>query len=107
MEPPRLLLRDLAVLGVLVHLDREFVEQGPVVVLLARELRVRFFMGKTSSCRNCSTWRLYKWFDTRTPLNPPSAPKVTTAKMRFGMMRWLEPDWMPDMVAAVSVVGCF
>ena len=24
--------------------------------------------------------------------------------MRFGMMRWLEPDWMPDMVAAAAGV---
>ena len=32
------------------------------------------------------------------PLRPPSAPKVTTAKMRFGMMRWLLLDWMPDIL---------
>ena len=43
MKTTTFFLRDLAVLGVLVHLHGQFIEQGPVVVLLARELRVRSF----------------------------------------------------------------
>ena len=41
MKTTTFFLGDLAVLGVLVHLDRQLVKQSSVVVLLARELRVR------------------------------------------------------------------